>query len=122
MAIKRALRLPYTKIISSAGLDAIKSDPVPADEIWCIQRATWETDKATSGGNARSRRYIEGRGYNHNLNEQDAPAASTLYIDVWPVWLIPRERYVIEIDQAQASTTVKMWLTGYRVEFKEGIT
>ena len=121
MAIKNALRLRAKEVFSAAELQTLFSDRVEHGFIYCIQQVAWEIDKATSGGNTRVRLYIDGRGYKHNIEEQDAPVADTLYTYPYPIWLIPGERLAIDIDQAQASTTASMILTGYSSELKEGI-
>lgn len=121
MAIKNALRLRAKKTFSGAALKTLYSDRVEPDKLYCIQQTAWEISKATSGGNTRVRLYIAGHGYKHNLEEQDAPAADTLYTYNDPIWLIPGERLAIDIDQAQNATVAEMCLTGYWTEFKEGI-
>lgn len=121
MAIKNALRLRARKTFSGAGLATLYSDNVERDQLYCIQQIAWEISKATSGGNTRVRLFIAGHGYRHNLEEQDAPAADTLYTYSEPVWIVPGERIALDIDQAQASTVAEMCLTGYSSPFKEGI-
>ena len=121
MALKRALRIPVKVTTGSAGLVDVKAPPVESDQVHCYQQVAWEISKATSGGKTRARLYIEGRGWKHYLAEQDAPAADTLYTYTKQPYLTARERLCLEIDQAQASTVVKMWLTGYNVESKEEI-
>lgn len=112
-AIKRALDQPYVGLFASAALVTLYSDTVPADEVWCIQRLSFEGNKATSGGNTRARYYADRSGARTPIGEQDAPAADTLYWDKDPFWLRPGERLALEWDQAQASTTLKMYLRGY---------
>ena len=121
MAIKNALRLPVKETFSDAGLQTLYSELVKAGKIYCIQQVAWEINLATVGGNTRVRLFIDGHGYRHNIEEQDAPAADTLYTYDTPIWLIPGERLAIDIDQGQANTTAEMHLTGYWTEFKEGI-
>lgn len=121
MAIKNALRLRAKELFSSAALQTLRSEFVEHDKLYCIQQVAWEIDKATSGGNTRVRLFIDGHGYRHNLEEQKTPAADWLYTYDKPIWLIPRERLAIDIDQAQANTTAEMIMTGYWTELKEGI-
>ena len=121
MPIKNAIRLRAKKVFASAGLQTLYSEYVDSAAIYCIQQVAWEIDKVTSGGNTRVRLYIDGHGYKHNLEEQDAPAASELYTYDDPIWLTPGERLAIDIDQGQASTTAEMCLTGYWTGVKEGI-
>ena len=121
MAIKNALRLRARKKFASAALQTLLSEYVEQGKIYCIQQVAWEIDLATSGGNTRVRLYIDGHGYKHNIEEQDAPTADELYTYNDPLWLIPGERLAIDIDQAQANTTAEMCLTGYWTELKEGI-
>ena len=121
MALKRALDLPYVGKFSSAGLASLRSDIVPPDELWCIQHFSFEGDLATSGGNTRARYYADRDGVKTPLGEQDAPSADTLYWDRDIFWLYPGDKLLLEWDQAQAATTLKMWLRGYRVDAKEGV-
>jgi len=118
MAIKDALRLRYVEILPSAALDTVKSVRVERGEIWVVEHIAWEIDKATSGGNTRCRLYIEGHGYKHDIAEQDAPAADTLYTWSKDEHLFPGERLCLDVDQAQASTTVNLEISGYK-EFIE---
>lgn len=122
MAIKNALRLRSKQLFVDAKLQTLYSEYVEPGKIYCIQQTAWEIDKATVNGNTRVRLYIDGHGYKHNIEEQDAPAADTLYTYPDPIWLVPRERLAIDIDQADTNTTAQMLLTGYWTEFKEGIT
>lgn len=112
-AIKRALDQPYVELIASAGLATLYSATVPPDEVWCIQRFSFEGNLATASGNTRARYYADRSGARTPLGEQDAPVADTLYWDKDPFWLRPGERLALEWDQAQASTTLKMWIRGY---------
>lgn len=121
MAIKNALRLRAKKTFSSAGLQTLYAEKVKSNEIHCVQQVAWEIDKTTSGGNTRVRLFIDGHGYRHNIEEQDAPAAGELYTFQDPMWLMPGERLAIDIDQGQAGTTAEMCITGYTVPFKEGM-
>lgn len=121
MATKSALRLRSKKKFASSGLQTLYSDPVEHDKIYCFQQIAWEIDLATSGGNTRVRLYIDGHGYKHDLEEQDAPTANELYTYDTPVWLIPGEKLAIDIDQAQADTTAQMEMLGYWTEQKEGV-
>lgn len=121
MAIKNALRIRAKKTFTGGALETLYSEYVEPGKIYCIQQVAWEINVATSGGNTRVRLFIAGHGYNHYLEEQDAPTADVLYTYNDPIWLIPGERLAIEIDQAGATTTAEMHLTGYWTELKEGI-
>jgi len=121
MAIKNALRLRANETFANAGLRTLYSEYVHPGKIYCVQQVAWEIDTATANGNTRVRLFIAGHGYRHNIEEQDAPAADTLYTYAHPIWLVPGERLAIDIDEAQASTIAEMILTGYWTEFKEGI-
>jgi len=121
MAIKNAFRQRLKEVFASAALQTLYSELVKSGTIYCIQQVAWEIDKATASGNTRVRLFIAGHGYRHNLEEQDGPTAAELYTYDDPIWLIPGERLAIDIDQAQASTTAEMCLTGYWTELKEGI-
>lgn len=119
--IKNALRENPTKKFSSAELQTLYSKRVTHDRIHCFQQVAWEIDTAITNGNTRVRLFIEGHGYNHYLEEQDNPTADTLYTYNEKVWLIPGERLAIEIDEGEADTVAKMYLTGYWTKFAEGI-
>jgi len=121
MAIKNAFRQRLKQTFSGAALKTLYSERVEHDKLYCIQQVAWEIDKTTSSGNTRVRLFIAGHGYRHNIEEQDAPAANTLYTYNDPIWLIPGERLAIDIDYAQDDTTAEMCLTGYWTELKEGI-
>lgn len=119
MAKKDGLRLRPTKLFTSAALQPLYSERVPSGIRWCLQSIAWEIDKVTSGGNTRVRLYVEGRGNKHFLDEQLTPAATWLYTRDENDFLYPGERLALEIDQAQASTTAIMNISGYREAFEE---
>ncbi|KKN29000.1 hypothetical protein LCGC14_0848660 [marine sediment metagenome] len=120
MAIKKALRLRKTGVSTSAALFTLYSNRVESGRAECFQQLAWEIDKVTSGGNTRVRLYIEGHGYKHFIEEQDIPAASTLYTYSKPLYLYESERLALEIDQAQTATAVKLFGTGYWQSIWEG--
>jgi len=113
------LRERYKKLIADAGLASLPSNKVPEGQTWHITRLAFEGSSVTSGGNTRARYYIDGHGDKLYLGEQDAPAADTLYKDPDPIDLLPGESLVLEWDQAQASTTLQMQLTG-EIIFTQG--
>ncbi len=119
MAIKNALRLRKVYKTPSAALHTIYSDRVGSGRAECFQQISWEIDKATSGGNTRARLYIEGHGYKHFIEEQDTPAADTLYTYSEPLYLFEGERLALEIDEAQNATKVQLFGTGYWFSIKE---
>lgn len=118
---KEALRIRILETALVAGLHTLRSPIVDVGQIWCVQRATFETSLATALGNTRFRIYIFGHGYKHYLGEQAAPAANTLYWLPEAVWLIPGERLCVEFDWAQINAIMEMILTGYWSAFEEGI-
>ena len=118
MAQKQSLRLHYTDTKSGAGLQTLRSDPVPAGELWCIQRHSYEGSAATSSGNTRARVHIEGHGYKHYISDKNEPTAALLYWDDAAVWLTEGERLVLEWDQAADGNKLDLYLDGYREEIK----
>lgn len=114
MARKDALRLRLKQLFTAAQLNTLYSVRVPEGELWVIEQIAWEIDLALSGGNTRARLYLEGHGYKHAIEEQSAPAASSLYTYSEPLFLISGERLALDLDQSQASTTVELHATGYR--------
>ncbi len=113
MARKDALRLPLTKLFASAGLQTLRSDPVPQGQIWCLESIAWEIDTVLSGGNTRCRLYVDGHGEKIDLEEQKTPAADNLYTYADVQYLYAGERLALDLDQAQASTTARMKAVGY---------
>jgi len=107
--------------VSSAGEYRLKFERVESGHIKCYQRTTWEIDTATSGGNTRCRLLIEGQGYDLPLAEQDGPTAGALYWVEEELWLLPGEKLVLLVDQAQADCYAEMYGIGYWTETKEGI-
>lgn len=121
MPKKEALRLHPSDKFASAGLQTLKTERVERSKIFCCQQIAWEIDTALSGGNTRARLYIEGHGYKHVLEEQDAPVAGVLYTYDNDLWLTPGEALCLDLDQAQASTIAHMYITGYWTAYEEGI-
>lgn len=112
MTHSRQLRLPLVQDFASAGLQTLFTRYVPGGQTWHVQRVTYEGDKTTSGGSTRARLYITGRGQTVYLDEQDAPAANTLYKLPEPFTLLTGERLALEWDEGQATTRLKMALIG----------
>ena len=117
MPHKNQLRITSHEVISSAGVQRFYTPYVRDGQVWEVRRFTWETDKATSGGNTRARIYIDRGGILFPIAEQDAPAADTLYSIVDPFFLIEGERLVVELDQGQAATTVESHIIGFEEQF-----
>ncbi len=113
MVHRDALRVPIRATITDAGLGLLRSPPVEEGRIWVVEILAWEVDKTMSGGNTRARLYIIGPGWEHYLEEQDAPAADTLYTYSETFRLYPTERVGLELDENQATTLAQMWITGY---------
>ena len=113
MPHKKQLRITSHTTVSAAGIQEFYGPYVRYGQVWGVQRFTWETDKATSGGNTRARVYIDRMGVRFPIAEQDAPAADTLYSIVDPFYLVEGERIMIELDQGQATTTVESHLVGF---------
>jgi len=121
MAVKRAILIHEEGKAAAAGLLAVKSQVVPPDQVWCIQRYAFEGSSATVGGNTRARAYKSGHGYNHYLSERTSPTANVLYWDPDPIWLHPGEQLCVEWDQAQLGALVKLFAEGYWVSVSEGM-
>lgn len=120
MPRKNGLRLRPDKLFASSGLQTLYTPKVPRGLIWCLESIAWEIDKVTSGGNTRCRLYIDrGAGDKHYLDEQLTPAADWLYTRNEKDYLYEDERLALEMDQGQAATAAKMYITGYREEVKE---
>ena len=119
MARKNALREVLDTLIASAGVATVYGDHVKPGWLHCIEHISWEINLATSSGNTRCRLFIDRGGARDYLEEQAAPAANNLYTYNEKQWLGEGERVGLEIDQAQASTTLKGLIRGYRQEAKE---
>lgn len=118
MPHKKQLRITAHEVISGAGVQRFNTPQVRDGQVWGVQRFTWETNKATSGGNTRARVYIERSGIFFPIAEQDAPAADTLYSIVDPFYMVEGERLVVELDQGQATTTVESHIIGFEEQAK----
>lgn len=121
MGMKYPLRERVSQVTGSAALVDVFAEPVEPDKIYCIQQLAWTVDKAMSGGNTRVRLYIAGHGYKHYIEEQDAPTADVLYTYAEPLWLLPGKKLALELDQAQATTAVEIFINGYWTDRTEGI-
>ena len=121
MGKRMALRDRQEKLYSSAALVTLSTKPVPPGKVHCVQHCSWETNKATGGGNYRARLYIAGHGYNHQLCEQGTPQANISYTYDDEIWLIEGEQLALDLDQCAASTTIKMHCTGFWQHELEGV-
>lgn len=118
VARKDALRLRCVKTTGDAGVIYFETDQVTEHQIWCLEQIAWEIDKSLSGGNLRARIYIKTGGYNHYLEEEPAVVADTLYTYTEKPYIHEGEVFGLELDQAQASTKIQLFITGYREEAK----
>jgi len=115
MPLASSIRIKVTRTASGAGLQVARTEPVPEGEQWVVERHTYEGSAATSGGNTRARTYIDGRGYNLYLKEQDGPSAGALYADADRVILSPSERLAVEWDEAASGNVLTLHVVGYRI-------
>lgn len=118
---KSPLQLLLSDFFADAGHQHLRSDYVPQGKIWCIQRAAWAGDVATSGGETCARTYIESGAITLYIKEQDNPTANVFYTDPDPVYLVAGQRYGLEFDHGAASTTLKMVLLGYSQDAEGGL-
>jgi len=121
MARKSAFRDRVTKVISSAGLGIVRSEPVERDKVYCWQQIVWQINKVLADGDSRVRLYLEGHGYKHYLEGWKPVDADTLYSYNEDVWLVPGESIALELSNNQATTTVGINMTGYWTDRSEGI-
>lgn len=112
MAHEWPVRLAPVAEFTSAGLASHQTRPVPQGQTWHITRVSFEGSLATSGGNTRARVHVDSGGVKLPQIEQQSPVADTLYWDDLDVDLVEGEFLVLEWDQAQVNTTLKLYVNG----------
>ena len=108
---KRLLELRYTGLGTAAAYDDVKSDRPQPGEVWCIQNAAIENE---TNNFTELRVFIEGRGYNHYLDEQDNPLAGHLFTLPRDVFIHENEMLVARFTGCTTGDKLAMYLSGYR--------
>jgi len=112
MAEKMPIRIREVTIAAGGTYDYVKSEIVPAGEIWCLQGIAYENE---TGARGTFRRYIEGHGYNHYIAEHEAPGAGELIFTDQILYLLPGERLVIRQASAAPGDVIVLYAHGYKV-------
>jgi hypothetical protein len=113
---KNSLVLHGTSTVSSAGAVIVPMITVPTDELWCVQRHSYQLSLSLTGSDPNVRVIVTGHGYNHPIGETASPTANRLYTDPEPIWLTPGETMCLWLRDAQANTVVDLFVIGYRVK------
>jgi len=113
MARKNALRLRSRDTVHSGAVRTAYRSYVETGKLYCFEQITWVISKAMAAGNLRCRLYIDGHGYSHQLTEIANPVADRIYEYNEVVWLHPRERLALDLDQPPDNTDVEINITGY---------
>jgi len=121
MAPKRAFREARKKLFADAGLVTLAFNDVPAGTVRCVQHVSVKTDLALSGGNDQIMVVVAGHGEDDPITDQITPVANDTYWYDQPFWLVPGERLEVELDEAQAATTVTAIIRGYDLPVSEGV-
>ncbi len=110
-AKKSLLELRHTKVSAGAAYDDLKSDRPKAGEVWCIQNAAVENE---TNNTTLLRIFIEGRGYEHFLDEQLNPLAAHLFTLPRDVFIHEGEMLVARFTGCTSGDKLAMYLSGYR--------
>lgn len=109
---KSPVRLRHHAKAVGGTYDCVKTDEVPAGEIWALEVIAYENE---TGARGTFRRYIEGHGYNHYLSELQGPGAAELIFSEKVVYLIPGERLTIRQATCTANDVLSLYCTGYMI-------
>lgn len=112
---KSLLRERYTKVSTGAAYDDIKSDAPDPGEVWCVQNLSVEN---LTTNYTELRLFIEGRGYNHHIEEQDNPLAAHLFTHDRDVYIHEHEKLVARLTGCTSADKLEMHLSGYIQEVK----
>ncbi len=115
MAEKMPIRIREVAVATGGTYDYVKSAIVPPGEIWCLQGQAYENETHQGG---KWRRYIEGHGYNHYLEENTPAAAAELVSTDKILYLLPGERLVISQATCSASDVLALYAHGYKIHGK----
>ncbi len=111
MAEKMPIRIRERAVYSAGTYAYVKSEIVPAGEIWCLQNISYENE---TGARGTFRRYIEGHGYDHFVAELQGPGSAELIFTNDIVFLLPGERLAIRQAGCSASDVLALYAHGYK--------
>ncbi len=109
------IRIREVTKVASSGTDYVKSEIVPAGEIWCLQGITYENE---TGARGTFRRYIDGHGYPFYLAEHTSPGLGELIFTDKLLYLLPGERLVIRQASCIANDIIALYAHGYKIHSK----
>ncbi len=110
--LESPLRRRYLLVGGTPDPDDLRSVPVPAGELWRINRIAWENETDEMD---RVRSYIFTSGYRHWLDEWVAPAGGFLYVDDKEHLLGEGEQVGIQLTGIDASDVCRLYVSGHRL-------
>ena len=106
-----------TKLAGTGAYTDVEFGPILEDRLYIIRRFAVEDE--TSAPATDIRVFVSGHGYNHLLNEQNSPAAATLYWDVDKTYLRQGESLVARFTGPTASDVLQLYVEGVWMEIAE---
>ena len=91
--------------------DEVEFRPEPRAEVFHIMRFAVEDEDSSPSGDLRV--YVAGHGYNHQIMDQESPAAGQLYWERWPTFLTDGESLVARFNGATVGDRLVMYLEGW---------
>jgi len=104
------LRIRKRASATGTSPDYVRTDRVPAGQLWCIQHIAYENE---TGARGTFRRLIEGHGYEHFLGEHPSPGAGELITWNGELWLMPGEDMAVRQATCTAADALALYATGY---------
>jgi hypothetical protein len=101
---------------AAAGSNDVRSDPVPAGELWCVQHLTLENETT----DFTSARVIKGgRGDEFLLEEQLDPEGGQLYWMTDNVYYTEGQYPLVRFAGCTVNDRLRVYLTGWKQEGRE---
>ena len=99
------------KVATGGTFDEVIWRPEPRAEVFHVMRFAVEDETSSPSGDIRV--YVGGHGYNHQIMDQESPAAGALYWERWPTFLTDGESLVARFYGATTGDRLVMYFEGW---------
>ena len=110
MARKDALRIREEVAVAATGTGTIRTEPVPAGEIWCVQSLAYRNVTGTRGA---ATFIVDRDGVQHVLRYEGTVTQSAWYNYAEQQYLYPGERVQVEQATCTAADKLHLHIMGY---------
>jgi len=115
---ENVLRWRLSKVSAGGDYDDLKFGPIKAGEIYQVNRLAVENE---SNAFTEIRLFVDGRGYNHYLEESNSPAKATLFWITEPFFLFEGETLVVRCTGCTNLDKLFAYLEGVYIIFDKKV-